>query len=1427
MTTPTQQRPHPTSTPQHTSPPTQYHAALSPGRASSIRSFTTATEDEDYYDPQARPRSAVPDLQSLESTPRGGMGSQRGLPPNAFGSSFGSPNTTWGGGPGNSNAGSMPRPSRGPRFLSSGMYQPSAIGKEGGSMSRSASRARPNLQHRDSLGGVRAERERSTTRNGGDDEEDVDRGAELIKQRQKERRQARLKKQHLELERRLAAEAEGLTPLATPDPSAPTTGILPDESFSSQQQSKGGTASRSISRSRNASSDRRRFPSEAGYFPRAPSIAGTETPRDGGLSPRDEFLLRAPSVLSSQGDDDEEEFLAAERASIVDEIVHDVVEEETGGEGMTDEEDEDEGEEDDEGVTLRDRQDALNIEHPFGLPIWKPALYRKSRSVTRNAESALHSIPSAAAERHLLPGNILWILLFGWWLALACFFVAVLVSGGEVLGGGRGGYGKTLRGLAWYIGWPFGKYVEGEGPPEDDQDDSVDDEEADRSRGRPDYGTWSSRSGSTVSPTPRQRVASDGASSNYTIRNANSRDSLGLHAGLPDEPPVRPPNVPTSPAAVSSSTIRGGEDGHERHATVTFSPSVKVKDTIDERTSLLGKQASGSGTGSGFRRPRNKKAKFLGRLVYWPGFFVIVAPLMLFVCIMCWFFVITIPMAKLTWALLNLLYHRPLEINFRSAPKVVVPVPNNHNPSPHGSPESGDGSGSGSGSTTLREDGSPSGYTMKRAHLTAGQVAPTSGPTSTVLLCTYRAVGLQYYKYTVGGVNIMFINLLPLVFFVIIDGLFILPFVEKLEHQHQPITPFLRLITSQALIFVLALASVIPLSYFIGMAVASISAQSSIGMGAVINATFGSIIEIILYSIALIQGKGRLVEGSIVGSILAGVLLMPGVSMCSGAFKRKEQKFNAKSAGVTSTMLIMAIIGTLTPTMFYQTYGSFELHCEGCPAPVQHNISVLPDIGSLSTFKQGDVFMCDHCYYEHPDPQKDPFYQEQVETLMYCCAGILLFSYLIGLWFSLRTHAAQIWSNPQRLMKPDETIAAVQAMHPAVKATLTQRITPQAMMQHVLPLHKSLSSNSNNASPIAPSKSQGGSPRQTMSRLPSHVGLRPPSTVPEEGQEGNGDSSSNRLSSNTFNLPAGYTPFLETVDKDIKNANHLTPMRLPSSLTTEDFTRAVAVATVSALRHQGSIIGAGSQSHSQPGSAQKQKHDITGGGGGQMIPSNSAMPSIKNNGNWQDDEDDDEHGGHEAPSWTRGVSAGVLLGCTLLYAIIAEILVDVVDVVLQGSGIDEKFLGLTLFALVPNTTEFMNAMSFALNGNIALSMEIGSAYALQVCLLQIPAMVAFSALYQPDKMGDVVDTFTLIFPRWDVIAIILSIFLLTYTYIEARSNYHRGSILILAYIVLIMGFYYAPARSEDTNNGDSIVYGTGSVEEMKASLGIAITKLWA
>ena len=68
-------------------------------------------------------------------------------------------------------------------------------------------------------------------------------------------------------------------------------------------------------------------------------------------------------------------------------------------------------------------------------------------------------------------------------------------------------------------------------------------------------------------------------------------------------------------------------------------------------------------------------------------------------------------------------------------------------------------------------------------------------------------------------------------------------------------------------------------------------------------------------------------------------------------------------------------------------------------------------------------------------------------------------------------------------------------------------------------------------------------------------------------------------------------------------------------------------------------------------------------------------------------------GGHDAPNWSRAKSAIILCGATVLYAAIAEILVNKVDVILDNMEIQQKFLGITLFALVPNTTEFLASIS--------------------------------------------------------------------------------------------------------------------------------------
>ncbi|KAJ2529811.1 hypothetical protein GGH20_002090, partial [Coemansia sp. RSA 1937] len=112
---------------------------------------------------------------------------------------------------------------------------------------------------------------------------------------------------------------------------------------------------------------------------------------------------------------------------------------------------------DDDGSNVRARQEALNTRHPFGLPIWKPALYKKSRSVTRAAFMALHARPLRSARQYLKPGNIAWMVLAGWWLLLVSWVIAAVLA--LVPRGGRS-YARVAAGLGWYLLWPFGRYVE-------------------------------------------------------------------------------------------------------------------------------------------------------------------------------------------------------------------------------------------------------------------------------------------------------------------------------------------------------------------------------------------------------------------------------------------------------------------------------------------------------------------------------------------------------------------------------------------------------------------------------------------------------------------------------------------------------------------------------------------------------------------------------------------------------------------------------------------------------------------------------------------------------------------------------------------------------------------------------------------------------
>uniref|UniRef100_A0A671YYD9 Cation/H+ exchanger protein 1 n=1 Tax=Sparus aurata TaxID=8175 RepID=A0A671YYD9_SPAAU len=241
-----------------------------------------------------------------------------------------------------------------------------------------------------------------------------------------------------------------------------------------------------------------------------------------------------------------------------------------------------------------------------------------------------------------------------------------------------------------------------------------------------------------------------------------------------------------------------------------------------------------------------------------------------------------------------------------------------------------------------------------------------------VIICCYQAFNVYYYKYTVQGISIFALNLLPLVLITLVIG--------YVDHEHAYVSAETK--------FATAITSIIPLSYFIGMGIASISAQSNFAVGAVVNATFGSITEMTFYITALLRGHKaatkcyeEIVKAALTGTLLGCILFIPGICMIIGGIKHREQRFNSRSAGVSSALLFISIGGVFAPTLFSKIFGN--LVCESCTSG--------PGNGSVP-------FVCKDCHY-------DSVGLLHLSPLVYTISVLLPAAYLIGLIFTLKTHS--------------------------------------------------------------------------------------------------------------------------------------------------------------------------------------------------------------------------------------------------------------------------------------------------------------------------------------------------------------------------------------------------------------------------------------
>lgn len=159
----------------------------------------------------------------------------------------------------------------------------------------------------------------------------------------------------------------------------------------------------------------------------------------------------------------------------------------------------------------------------------------------------------------------------------------------------------------------------------------------------------------------------------------------------------------------------------------------------------------------------------------------------------------------------------------------------------------------------------------------------------------------------------------------------------------------------------------------------------------------------------------------------------------------------------------------------------------------------------------------------------------------------------------------------------------------------------------------------------------------------------------------------------------------------------------------------------------------------------------------------------------------------EGTSWGRNRALAILAAVTVALAVMSEIMTDALDPAAKSLGFTPLFAGVFLLALVGNTAELINSVRFARNDHLDLSLGITIGGSTQMALLVAPLLVFFGLSIGQDM--------NLLFSQFELVAIILTTYAVTSILQFGVVRWGAGVFLIALYLMLGVGFYYAPAVS--------------------------------
>ncbi|KAM5358088.1 hypothetical protein ACJZ2D_015604 [Fusarium nematophilum] len=596
-------------------------------------------------------------------------------------------------------------------------------------------------------------------------------------------------------------------------------------------------------------------------------------------------------------------------------------------------------------------------------------------------------------------------------------------------------------------------------------------------------------------------------------------------------------------------------------------------------------------------------------------------------------------------------------------------------------------------------------------------------------------------------------------------------------------------------VFAMNSIAIIPLAGLLAFATESVARKMGDALGALLNVTFGNAVELIIL-IALVKNEIRIVQASLLGSILANLLLILGMGFFLGGLRYREQIYNSTVTQMSACLLSLSVISLVLPTAFHASFSD--------PSRA--------DAQSLKISRGTSV--------------------------------ILLLVYVIYLLFQLKSHAYMYESTPQHIVDAESTPGPAAGWLDSSSSgdssssssdssdSDSSHGTVRKKMKKVLRGGRRRRS-SNASADTADTKaaraasfttsnttphdevSEPSASRSRIPRFPSYEGSEQSVDGEEETRRfnrsrrhrrhrhrknkkggidaekgGDGTQGQTKLPNNGTHTGGEGEP--RRVDFAVQNeaeSGSSSGGRRPFPVLRGMSVKNLAPTVFTEKPAPGALPPppAGPvprvrygirRTNSLPDRLNNQFRPP-----GAMLPSQVPLMALNTSGAQSTNK-----GENEQEHLSQMGSVVLLLVSTALVAVCAEFLVGSIEEVVSTSSVGEIFIGLIILPIVGNAAEHVTAITVAMKNKMDLAIGVAVGSSIQIAIFITPLVVILGWIMDRDM--------TLYFTLFETVCLFVSAFIVNFLVLDGRSNYLEGALLCAVYLIISVVAFFYPDEDE-------------------------------